>query len=65
MTPISTTYIAEYVKIIAMLAVFFGYELNVEEITTLIASIVVICSTLWTLKERFKRGDITKLGRRL
>jgi FtsH-binding integral membrane protein len=61
MSRISTTFIAEIVKVLSIIALLLGFDINTEELEVVIGLIVVIASSAWTLWERYKRGDVTKL----
>lgn len=60
----STTISAAIVSILATVLPLLGVEIGTEALTTTLQTIVLLVSSLWVWKERVKRGDVTKLGKR-
>jgi len=60
----STTYIAEYVKLFTVIALFFGFTVDEQALLELVGLLVVICTSIWTLYQRYKRGDVHIFGTR-
>lgn len=62
----SKTYIAAGVSFLAFIAQLLHTELpyGQEEIVNAISIVVALGGFLWTIYERYKKGDITPLGKK-
>jgi len=60
----STTYVAVIVNVVAYLLPKIGVSVGSDELTTTVQVLLQVCSCVWILIERYKRGDITVLGSR-
>lgn len=58
----SSTYVATFVSILAVVLPLLGIQVGSEELTTTAQTILVVISGIWVLKERFSRGDIKISG---
>jgi hypothetical protein len=64
MTKISTTLIAEVVKLISVFALILGFEVDESNLEVIVGILLLIGSSIWTLRERYKRGDLDRLFKR-
>ena len=62
MTPYSTTYTAEIIKIVAIVAAIFELDIDISELEITIGLLALIASSAWTLWERYKKGGVSILG---
>lgn len=60
--PISNTYRAVGVMLLGYILRATGHELPDEELADFMATLIVIAGAVWTLYERWKKGDITWHG---
>ena len=60
----STTYIAQIVTVLAVILPLFGIEASTEALTTTLQTVIVVASGVWTLVERYKKGDLKWFGSR-
>lgn len=62
----SKTYIAAAVSLLAFIAQALHTELpyGQEEIVNAVSIIVAVGGFIWTIYERFKKGDVTVLGKK-
>lgn len=58
----STTYVAQYVVLLGFALKLFKVEISSEELTTIVTAVMVLGGSLWTLYQRFKRGDVNVVG---
>lgn len=58
----SSTYLATFIAVAAQILPLLGIEVGTEALTTTVQTIIMVCSGIWILKERFARGDITVAG---
>ena len=62
MTPYSTTYAAEIVKVVTILAAIWGLDIDVQALETTVALVILVATSAWTLVERYKKGGVSAFG---
>jgi hypothetical protein len=58
----STTYTAEIVKLISVIGLLLGFEIDTDNLTATIGLLLIIGSSAWTLYQRYKAGGVSALG---
>ena len=58
----STTYTAEIIKVLSIVAVLFGFEVDMKELEVIVPLVAVAVTSIYTLIRRFQKGGINAFG---
>ena len=58
----STTYLAEIVKVVAMLGIVFGFEVDEQILLEVVSATAFVVAQVYTLYKRFQLGGVNAFG---